>query len=117
MKNREMKLEPYNNKWSVQYQEIKEDLIRIYKGLELECHHFGSTSILGMLSKPIIDILVFVNDINMVDTYNQTMLQFGYVPRGENGIPGRRYFEKYAKDKINHIVHIHIYQNGDQKGL
>lgn len=72
MIKREMKLEPYNNKWLEHYQEIKEELIRIYNGIELECHHFVSTSILGMPSKPIIDVLVFVNDINMVDTYNQT---------------------------------------------
>lgn len=49
MIKREMKLEPYNNKWLEHYQEIKEELIRIYNGIELECHHFGSTSILGMM--------------------------------------------------------------------
>ncbi len=31
MIKREMKLEPYNNKWLEHYQEIKEELIRIYQ--------------------------------------------------------------------------------------
>ncbi|GAB6638288.1 GrpB family protein [Streptococcus uberis] len=117
MRKREMKLELYNNKWPEQYQEIKEELTKLLSGLELECHHFGSTSIKGMTSKPIIDILIFVKNINMVDTYNDSMLQSGYVAKGENGIPGRRYFVKYAKDEINHIVHIHFYEKGDPKGL
>ncbi|EGJ27674.1 GrpB family protein [Streptococcus porcinus] len=117
MIQREMKLELYNNKWPEQYQEIKEELTKLLSGLELECHHFGSTSIKGMASKPIIDVLIFVNTISMVDTYNDSMLQAGYVAKGENGISGRKYFVKYAKDKINHLVHLHFYEKGDPKGL
>ncbi|EFR44933.1 GrpB family protein [Streptococcus pseudoporcinus] len=117
MIQREMKLERYNNKWPEQYQEIKEELTRLLSGLELECHHFGSTSIKGMASKPIIDVLIFVNNISVVDMYNNSMLQSGYVAKGENGISGRRYFVKYSKDKINHLVHLHFYEKGDLKGL
>ncbi|MCC9878002.1 GrpB family protein, partial [Streptococcus agalactiae] len=92
-------------------------LTKLLSGLEIECHHFGSTSIKGMASKPIIDVLIFVNNINMVDTYNNSMLNSGYVAKGENGILGRRYFVKYAKDKINHLVHLHFYEKEDPKGL
>lgn len=112
-----MKLEQYHNKWPEQYQKIKEELTKLLSGLELECHHFGSTSIKGMASKPIIDILIFVNNISMVDTYNNFMLQSGYVAKGENGISRRRYFVKYAKDTINHLIHLHFYEKGDSKGL
>lgn len=117
MRKREMKLELYNNKWPEKYQEIKEELTKLLSGLEIECHHFGSTSIKGMASKPIIDVLIFVNNINMVDMYNNSMLNSGYVAKGENGILGRRYFVKYAKDKINHLVHLHFYEKEDPKGL
>ncbi|WP_400245825.1 GrpB family protein [Niallia sp. JL1B1071] len=37
-------------------------------------------------------------------------MSFGYGPRGENGILGRRYFLK-AKEKRTH--HLHSYQAGD----
>jgi GrpB-like predicted nucleotidyltransferase (UPF0157 family) len=52
-----------------------------------------------------------VKDIEKIELYNEEMLSLGYDPRGENGIPGRRYFPK-GKEKRTH--HVHIYQEGDE---
>lgn len=70
-----------------------------------------------MVFKLIIDVFIFVNNINMVDMYNNFMLNFGYVVKGENGILGRRYFVKYVKDKINYLVYLYFYEKEDLKGL
>ncbi len=37
----------------------------------VQIHHIGSTSIEGIYAKPIIDILVEVENINNVDNYNE----------------------------------------------
>ncbi len=72
-------------------------------------HHFGSTSVPGLKAKPIIDIMPVVKDINNVDKYNREMQKIGYEARGENGLTGRRYFQKGGDNRTHHV---HIYQIG-----
>lgn len=107
---REMKIVPYSNQWDEQYIEIKEILLNIFKDNAIDIQHFGSTAIKGMPSKPIIDVMVIVKDISKVDEFNADMVALGYNPRGENGIVGRRYFQKIASDGITHLEHIHCYE-------
>ena len=38
------------------------------------------------------------------------MIALGYDPRGENGIPGRRYFVK--RNGEIHTYHLHVFQTG-----
>jgi GrpB-like predicted nucleotidyltransferase (UPF0157 family) len=80
-----------------------EELVRI--------HHIGSTSVPGLQSKPIIDILTEVRDIKKIDGLNPTMIATGYTPMGEYGIPGRRYFFKGLEEKHSH--HLHAFQTGN----
>ncbi len=74
-------------------------------------HHVGSTSVPGLCAKPIIDILVEVQDIMKVDERNEFMIELGYEPRGELGIPGRRYFSKGKYPMRSH--HVHSFQTGN----
>jgi GrpB-like predicted nucleotidyltransferase (UPF0157 family) len=106
---REVIVVAYDNNWPTLYQQ---EIMRIKDVLEKEivsAHHIGSTSIPGMSAKPIIDILLEVKDIAQIDSYNTEMEKLGYEPRGELGIPGRRYFSREEpKDVRTH--HIHAYQ-------
>ena len=74
--------------------------------------HIGSTSIPGMMAKPIIDILLEVKRISKIDDYNDDMMKLGYNPRGEFGIPGRRYFSKSDSNDVR-THHVHAFQSGD----
>lgn len=74
-------------------------------------HHIGSTAIPDIMAKPIIDILVEVRDITRVDDANSKMIRHGYLPKGEFGIPGRRYFRKGTDIRYTH--HAHVFQTGD----
>jgi GrpB-like predicted nucleotidyltransferase (UPF0157 family) len=78
----------------------------------VDIYHIGSTSVPGLKAKPIIDIMPVVKDIQMVDHYNVQMMKIGYEPKGENGIPGRRYFQKGGDDRSHHV---HIYQFGSDE--
>lgn len=102
----------YDENWSIQYYQ---EVIRIKGVLGKEivsAHHIGSTSIPGMSAKPIIDLLLEVEDIVKIDSYNNEMIELGYEPRGELGIPGRRYFSREEpKDVRTH--HIHSFQSGN----
>ncbi|WP_068983416.1 MULTISPECIES: GrpB family protein [Lysinibacillus] len=109
---RKAEIRPWTEDWVTQF--YKEEIILkdIFKDELLEIHHIGSTAIPTIgFAKPIVDILVIVNDIEKVDLYNEKMSSIGYDPRGENGIPGRRYFPK-NKERRTH--HVHIYQEGNE---
>lgn len=72
----------------------------------LSIHHIGSTAVPGTKAKPIIDILAAVRDINKIDALNGQMVGLGYEPRGEFGIPGRRFFVKDKKGIRTHNLHV-----------
>ena len=109
---REMKLVPYNAEWPAMFAREKEMLAGVFGALVLDIHHFGSTAIAGMPAKPTIDVMVVVRDIEAVDARNHAMTGLGYIPRGEHGIAGRRYFVRWDASGTQHASHIHIYAEG-----
>lgn len=105
---------PYDDKWPEMF-EIESLLIKTLLGaVAVSVHHIGSTSVPGLSAKPIIDILVEVTDINELDAYNLAMVSAGYIPRGENGIPGRRYFIKGGGQRSHQV---HAFAIGDLQVL
>ncbi len=112
---REMKIVPYDENWINKFNEIKKKLVLIFGDLAKDIQHFGSTSIKGMSAKPIIDVMVIVSNITKVDLLNERMKEAGYVPKGENGVDGRRYFQMFSDDGINHTQHIHCYEKKNQQ--
>ncbi|QAT36840.1 GNAT family N-acetyltransferase [Bacillus subtilis] len=73
-------------------------------------HHIGSTSIPNMAAKPIIDMLIEVRSIEAVSQFDEQMKANGYTPKGENGIAGRRYFQKGGNKRTHHV---HMYEQGN----
>ena len=101
---------PYDPAWAEMYA-AEADRLRHALGDELVAiHHMGSTAIVGCPAKPIIAILPVVRDIDRVDRRNPWLVALDYDPRGENGIPGRRYFSKGGTTQRSH--HVHVFQAG-----
>ncbi|MBT2636904.1 GrpB family protein [Bacillus sp. ISL-39] len=67
LKRDEVKLDTYTPEWSNEFDRVKNAIIKNTKIAEQQIEHIGSTSILGMDAKPIIDILVGVDDITNLD--------------------------------------------------
>jgi GrpB-like predicted nucleotidyltransferase (UPF0157 family) len=108
---RKIIIESYNANWKKLYKDESNLLRVIFSHILLRIEHIGSTSIPNMASKPIIDILIEVKSLMETDKLNNKMKQIGYIAKGENGIPGRRYFRKGTD--LFHTHHIHVYQQGD----
>ncbi|WP_033543384.1 GrpB family protein [Planococcus sp. CAU13] len=100
---------PYDEQWAVLFHEEANEIKRILGDELVDIHHFGSTSVPHLAAKPVIDILVVVKKIEAVDGYNEELQAIGYIGKGENGIAGRRYFQKGGDDRTHHL---HIYQFG-----
>ena len=96
---------PYDPAWPELFN-IEAPLIKNALGDNcIAVYHIGSTSVLGLPAKPVIDILPVVRDIMLVDHVTQAMNQLGYEAKGEYGILFRRYFQKGVTIR-SHQVHV-----------
>jgi GrpB-like predicted nucleotidyltransferase (UPF0157 family) len=102
-----MYLFPHNKKWKSEFKSVRDSIISTYEG-DIEIFHIGSTAIAGLYAKDCIDLLGVVKDISKVSTFKQSIVDLGFVYRGQNGISGREYFSKKHRK-----VHLHIFQSGD----
>ena len=103
--SRPVEVVAHNRTWSEQFRAEAAQLARLFEPEVIAIHHIGSTAIPGIKAKPIIDLLVEVNDIARIDDYNSAMTRLGYQPKGELGIRGRRYFSKDTAGMRSHQVH------------
>jgi GrpB-like predicted nucleotidyltransferase (UPF0157 family) len=108
---RKVELNQSDSTWGMAFTEESLRISALLSPEIVSIHHIGSTAIPGISAKPIIDILVEVTDIDRIDGYNEHMGSLGYIPRGEHGIQGRRFFIKPSEDFRTH--HVHIYQTGN----
>jgi GrpB-like predicted nucleotidyltransferase (UPF0157 family) len=67
--------------------------------------HIGSTAVPGLMSKPIIDIMLGVRDWPAPDKFIAGLAGLGYENLGEAGVPERLYLRRRADRQFNaHIV-------------
>jgi GrpB-like predicted nucleotidyltransferase (UPF0157 family) len=76
----------------------------------LTLHHIGSTAVPGLMAKPTLDLMGVVRDLVALEAHVPALIGLGYEPRGEAGIPGRRYFRIRRGDAHTH--HLHLYASG-----
>jgi GrpB-like predicted nucleotidyltransferase (UPF0157 family) len=104
---RRVTVREWDESYQVEFGEEAMKIREIFGNEVLGVFHIGSTAVPGLKSKPIIDILVVVQDINRVDDFIGGMESIGYTSMGEYGIQGRRYFHKGQED---HTHHVHIFE-------
>lgn len=105
----EIELAIFSRKWNELFEQesnwIQENVL--HKENLVSIFHIGSTSVPGIKAKPIIDILLIVEDVQVLDQEQDVFEAAGYDYLGEFGLPGRRYIRK---GKAKHTHHIHAYQ-------
>lgn len=100
----------YRPEWTAIFECERAAILERCRPWVMEVHHVGSTSVPGLAAKPILDIMpVVVNPIDGESAVG-TMATLGYRYRGENGLPGRFYFDKIVEGRT--VVHCHMYPEG-----
>lgn len=70
-----------------------------------EIHHIGSTSIPGLKAKPIIDIMIVLNNFDEIEEIEKILTKYDYSNRGKQGIEDRFFFPKGPDDARTHYIH------------
>jgi GrpB-like predicted nucleotidyltransferase (UPF0157 family) len=111
---RKIEVVDYNPAWPRMFELESESLHRVLGVVALAIHRIGSTSVPGLSAKPVIDIFVEVTSVADIDCHEPAMAGIGYEPKGEFGIPGRRFFQKGGDNRTHHV---HAFALGDPQVL
>ncbi len=101
-------IEDYNPAWPAYFEEERAQLAQALTPYALEIEHIGSTSILGLGAKPVIDIAVATGQYPLPDEVIGRMQGIGYEHIGEYGIPRRHYFRRGFNGR--YYMHVHVYE-------
>jgi len=104
---RELAVVGYDNTWPAIFADQRERLLAALGSTTVEIEHIGSTAVPGLAAKPIIDILIIVDDITAEEDYLVPLLAAGYDLRVRG--PGRRMVRTPGRD-----VHVHILETGNE---
>jgi len=100
----EITIREYDSEWPLWYIEETSALYSIF-GQEVYIEHFGSTSIPGLVAKPVVDILIGITDFpNIAKLHLKGLETLGYECLGSAGIPERISFRKRGQRSFNLAV-------------
>ncbi len=100
----------YTDEWEKNYHKIKKVLARNSHNYS-SINHIGSTSIKGMIAKPIIDIDIAYNKNSDFDKLKNELMRIGYFHNGNQGIDGREVFKRngITRNEILDSIKHHLY--------
>ena len=103
-----VKLIPWQESWEESFQKEKQRIAEALgtAGCAAEIYHVGSTSVKGMVSKPVIDILACPKEDTSLDAAAAALKGIGYANLGECGRPGRYFLSK--GDQPNETFYLHL---------
>ena len=107
----------HNHGWSASFRKEADLLYRRLDAQTCEIHHIGSTSIPGLLAKPIIDIAIGLQDGPFGERMKEcrnALENLGYRYLGDRGLNGGHMFEKEEAGVRTHAIQVH---SSDSPGI
>jgi GrpB-like predicted nucleotidyltransferase (UPF0157 family) len=101
-------VEKYNPEWPERFEEIKTFLGEKITGACLRIEHVGSTSIPGMIAKPIIDLILVIKPGELEEMID-LLAEHGYLHEGNKGIENRDAFVIEDDELRNSLPRHHLY--------
>ncbi len=106
MMNRSVIVLPYDPKWKKDFEDIKKEISAAIGDIITGIEHVGSTSVVGLSAKPIIDIDIVISDYSSFEQVVCGLAQIGYHHEGDLGIKDREAFKYSSKP---HLQKHHLY--------
>ena len=100
-----VELDEFSTGWASEYEQEAKLLKEVLGDKLLEIHHVGSTSIKGLKAKPVIDILVAIEDLDNISSIEEMLKDYDYSNRGHQGVEDRYFFAKGPEEARTHYIH------------
>jgi GrpB-like predicted nucleotidyltransferase (UPF0157 family) len=108
-----VRLVPHDPLWAELADREARRLIDATGNLFKAVHHVGSTSIPGIVAKPIVDLMAVATDMASLEAARPTIEALGYAWHGEYGLEGRRFCTMTDDATGQRKLHLHCYVEGD----
>jgi GrpB-like predicted nucleotidyltransferase (UPF0157 family) len=98
----------YRSEWRNMFENEKEVLKKALGEIPVQIEHIGSTAVVGLAAKPIIDMMIGLEDFSVADEFvpKITTLGYEYFKKYEDEMPYRRYFAKNQNGVRTHQIHM-----------
>lgn len=120
LKQDEVRLESHYDEWEKEFLRVKEDILNSTSIQENRIEHIGSTAIKNIVAKPILDLVVGVDDIENVDkSIFQGLKEAGFL-RLRVERPNEIVLAKFTDDTYEektHFIHLVEYNKELWKNL
>ena len=104
-----VRIVPYDPAWPHLFARLGGDLRAALDSVAVRIDHIGSTTVPGLVAKPVIDIQISVAAFEPLAVYRLPLERLGYVFRTDNTERTKRYFREAPGA---HRTHIHVRQAG-----
>ncbi len=99
-----IQVEEYNENWPRWFEQLKLEIWPSVQSCAMRIEHVGSTSVVGLAAKPIIDIDIVVENEIKLGHVIESLKKLGYGHLGNMGIAGREAFRS-PNHKIKHNLY------------
>nr|WP_315469546.1 GrpB family protein [uncultured Undibacterium sp.] len=107
-------IRPYTEEWPYLFEQVHRELLTAFSPDSTQIEHIGSTAIVGLCAKPVIDVLLGANSLSEIESQITSLeaLGYSYVTKYEKEVPTRRYFVKSPVDSLR--IHLHGVEIGSR---
>ena len=98
--NNPVVLEPYDARWALNFEALKQVYVSALGDLAQAVEQVGSTSVPGLLAKPILDVDIVIASEQELPAVTERLERLGYRHNGDQGVPGR---EAFPRDNVEEV--------------
>ena len=102
-----VRLGDHNPAWAELFDMERKALLQCLGNAVDRVEHIGSTSVAGLIAKPILDLAIVSRDQADVRTIAGRMVSMGYIDRGDAGDDGGYLLVKESRPRVRSI-HAHV---------
>jgi GrpB-like predicted nucleotidyltransferase (UPF0157 family) len=96
--------------WPSIFLQEREWISKAFGAYLISCHHIGSTALIGVAARPIIDVIVLVSSIESLSSMQNLWMRLKLKDFGEQSGINYRFLTRSAPYTL---VHLHVYEFGD----
>ena len=105
-----LQIAPYDPAWPVAFEVERDRLARALGSLARRIDHHGSTSVVGLDAKPVIDIQISVDALQPIDAYGARLSALGYTHMPDPDDAVCPFFHR--PEAWPHTHHVHVVSHG-----
>jgi GrpB-like predicted nucleotidyltransferase (UPF0157 family) len=94
MQGKKVTIEEYDPNWALEFEKLKSVFQKHLDSLIMDIQHVGSTAVVGMPAKPVLDIDIIIENETFLQPVIEKLTALGYHHRGDLGIKGREAFKR-----------------------